>query len=249
MNARLGLGEKRRKLRSKRNGILSRSRPERLSVGLVVGLLAIFTLLVGSAYAARVADVPCEVCAEASDPVQFRFMALRETSETRSGAIDARPLGIGEASDPAQYTFAAERAAREARLAEIARLRGLAGPAAGSWAGVNEVVHLRDRLEAGALRVVASAAEDSEIARLRGLATPSAAIGARADEVVHLRGLADAAARAATAGLARDAEIARLRGLAGPGAASRVRAHESVHLRGLVEAALSTGAEGGCAVC
>ena len=136
----------------------------------LLSVLVASTLSGGSTSAAdRVADVPCEVCGEAADPVQYGFMA-RFVS----------------------------RAANLAREAEIARLRGLAGPGAGNLARVDEVVHLRG-LEAARSGAAASLAREAEIARLRGLSGPGAGSSVRFDEVVHLRGLVEAARSSAAA--------------------------------------------------
>ncbi len=141
-----------------------------LLVGLLVSVLVVSTLFVGGASAAdRVIDVSCEVCGEAADPVQYSFMA--------------RLMG---------------RAAILARGAEIARLRGLAGPGAGSLSRVDEVVHLRG-LEAARSGAAASLAREAEIARLRGLSGPGAGSSVQFDEVVHLRGLVEAARSSAAA--------------------------------------------------
>jgi hypothetical protein len=189
-----------------------------LLVGLLVSVLVVSPLFVGGASAAdRVANVSCEVCSEAADPVQYSFMARLM-----------------------------DRAAILAREAEIARLRGLAGLGAGSRARVDEVVHLRGLAEAARSSTAARLAREAEIARLRGLTGPGAGSLSRVDEVVHLRGLAEAAGSSATASLAREAEIARLRGLSGPGAGSAVRFDEAVHLRGLVEAAGSVAGDACC---
>ena len=160
-----------------------------LSVGVLASMLVVSLLLTGNASAAPVADVACELCGEASDPVQYSFLARGERSAASIGAVNAVPSVLGNASDPVQYSFAASRSAKLARDAEIARLRGLAGPGAGSWARGDELVHLRGLMEATA----SSEVRDAEIARLRGLAGPGAGSWAGVDESVHLRALAEAA--------------------------------------------------------
>lgn len=151
-----------------------------LGLAFLASVLLVSGGLVESASAAiPVVDVPCEVCGGASDPLQFTFMARAEASESAGGAVDSAPLGIGDVSDPVQYTFAARRSARLAQEAEITRLRGLAGPGAGSWAGADESVHLRGLAEAarsgstGVECVVPSAVTRSQrasAARLTGMA-------------------------------------------------------------------------------
>jgi len=163
MNSERGMSDGVRVERARWNVGLPWGRAALVRMGLAVGLLMAFISPVGSAWAAPTADVPCEICAEALDPVQ--------------------------------YTFAASSAsARLARGAEIARLRGLAGPGAASRVRADETVHLRALLEAAASGVVVNEAREAEIARLRGLAGPGAASRVRADETVHLRALLEAAA-------------------------------------------------------
>lgn len=168
---------------------IKRSRPSRgaarstaalLGVGFLVGVLIVSALWVGSvSAAARVVDVPCEICGAASDPVQFSFMVRLEDSESGSGAVSAIPFAIADASDPIQYTFAARRSANLARDAEIARLRGLTGPGAGTRARFDESVHLRALAEAAltgssradcATLISPTRSQLAEAARLTGLA-------------------------------------------------------------------------------
>jgi hypothetical protein len=147
---------------------------------LLVGVLVVSALLGAIASAAdRVPDVGCEVCGEASDPVQFSFMARLEGSKSGVGAVNVVPRTVGDAYDPVQYTFAARRSATVARDVEIARLRGLSGPGAGSWSGIDELVHLRGLVEAAGPNIAGedcpalnspTRAEQASTARLNGVA-------------------------------------------------------------------------------
>jgi hypothetical protein len=107
---------------------------------------------------------------DASDPVQYTFLAARAAEEGEIGAVSAAGLAIGDASDPVQYTFVAALVAEDretdcampvlltrARTAEAARLTGLAEWHLGGEFGV-----------AGAPRL--DRARSAEAARLTALA-------------------------------------------------------------------------------
>lgn len=158
MNSERGMSDGVRVERARWNVGLLWGKAALVRIGLAVGLLMAFIAPVSSAWAARTADVPCEVCAEASDPVQYTFAASR----ARDGEI-ARLRGLAgpgaagrvKADETAHLRGLLEAAASSAsdqlaREAEIARLRGLAGPGAASRVRADETVHLRGLLEAAA---------------------------------------------------------------------------------------------------
>jgi hypothetical protein len=123
-----------------------------MTAGLVLIILAVAALSPGDvAAAAPVEDVPCTVCAEASDPVQYTSLAAGAAAERKAsviasaarysglaamyaadletGVASASGLTIGAASDPVQYTslVAGAAAEREASVAaSAARYSGLA---------------------------------------------------------------------------------------------------------------------------
>jgi hypothetical protein len=60
-----------------------------LTVGLVLSILVIPVLLMGNVSAAApVEDVPCTVCADASDPVQYTYLAARAAAVVRGADFD-----------------------------------------------------------------------------------------------------------------------------------------------------------------
>ncbi|MBS3784540.1 MAG: hypothetical protein KGY78_08850 [Anaerolineae bacterium] len=228
-----------------------------LSVGVLASVLVVSLLLTGTASAAPVADVACELCGEASDPVQYSFLARGERSAASIGAVNAVPSVLGNASDPVQVSFAASRSAKLARDAEIARLRGLAGPGAGSWAGVDESVHLRALAEAALSGTAESDCAALSISTRSEMASAARLIGIAE---IHLgRELEEARARLAEAALSGTAE-SDCAALSIPtrsemASAARLIGIAEIHLgreleearARLAEAALSGTAESDCA--
>lgn len=156
-----------------------------LTAGLILSILAGSLLPVVIVLAAPEEDVPCQVCPEASDPVQYTHLAVRAAKEREAGATNASGLAVGDVSDPVQYTFLA------------------AGAASDPVQYTSLVARVAEDREAGAVRAAGLAVGDaSDPVQYAFLAARSAA--ARGSDCA----LTDLLARS------REAEAARLAGLA-----------------------------------
>jgi hypothetical protein len=91
-----------------------------LAAGLVLSVLATSALPVTDVAAAALAgDVPCAVCAEASDPVQYTTLKALSAAEGETDAISGAGLTIGDASDPLQYATLKALSAAEGEIDAI----------------------------------------------------------------------------------------------------------------------------------
>jgi hypothetical protein len=76
-----------------------------LTGGLILSILMADVLLTGNVLAAApIEDALCEVCRNASDPVQYTYMASLDAAGRAAEAVSGAGLTIGVPSDPLQYT-------------------------------------------------------------------------------------------------------------------------------------------------
>jgi hypothetical protein len=142
-----------------------------LTAGLILSILAGSLFPIGIVLAAPEEDVPCKVCPEASDPVQYTHLAARPAKAREAGAASASGLAVGDVSDAVQYAFLAARSAAvrgsdcallalSARSgdAEAARLTGLAEWYVGGEFAVAGAPRLDRARSAEAARLTALAA-------------------------------------------------------------------------------------------